>query len=139
MDIHLALDRAAPLRAQLERELRAAVRSGRLRAGAKLPPSRLLADELEVSRGVVVEAYSQLVAEGYLVARPGDGTRIADGLAQQPPAARAPSGAARRIRYDLRSGIPDLSHFPRREWQSATAAAMRDLPNSDFSYGSRRG
>ena len=127
------------MRAQLERELRTAIRSGRLRAGTKLPPSRLLADELEVSRGVVVEAYSQLVAEGYLVARSGDGTRIADGLAQQPPALRAPSAAGRRIRYDLRSGIPDLSCFPRREWQSAMASVMRDLPDAALSYGSRRG
>jgi len=139
VDIHLALDRAAPLRAQLERELRAAIRAGRLRAGTKLPPSRLLADELQVSRGVVVEAYSQLVAEGYLVARSGDGTRIADGLAQQPPAPRAPSGAARRIRYDLRSGMPDLSYFPRREWQAAMTTVLRELPDAALSYGSRRG
>jgi GntR family transcriptional regulator/MocR family aminotransferase len=139
VDIHLSLDRAAPLRAQLEQELRAAIRSGRLRSGAKLPPSRVLADELRVSRGVVVEAYSQLVAEGYLVARSGDGTRIADGLAQQPPAPRAPSGTAQRIRYDLRSGVPDLSFFPRREWQAATASALRELPDAALSYGSRRG
>lgn len=139
MDIQLALDRAAPLRAQLERALRAAIRSGRLRAGAKLPPSRVLADELQVSRGLVVEAYSQLVAEGYLVARSGDGTRIADGLAQQPPAAQAPSRVARLIRYDLRSGLPDLSLFPRREWQSAMATAVREIPDAALSYGSRRG
>jgi GntR family transcriptional regulator/MocR family aminotransferase len=139
MDIHLVLDRASPLRAQLERELREAIRSGRLRAGAKLPPTRMLADELDVSRGVVVEAYSQLVAEGYLVARSGDGTRIADGLAQQPPAARASSAAARRIRYDLRSGVPDLSFFPRREWHSATTAVLRELPDAALAYGSRRG
>jgi GntR family transcriptional regulator / MocR family aminotransferase len=128
-----------PLRAQVERELRAAIRSGRLRAGAKLPPSRVLAEELEVSRGVVVEAYSQLVAEGYLVARAGDGTRIAEGLAQQPPAPRAASRTARRIRYDLRSGVPDLSFFPRREWQSAVAGALHELPDAALSYGSRRG
>lgn len=127
------------MRAQLERELRAAIRSGRLRAGIKLPPSRVLADELNVSRGVVVEAYSQLVAEGYLVARPGDGTRIADGLAQQPPARRAPARPARRIRYDLRSGVPDLSLVPRREWQAALTTALRELPDAAFSYGSRRG
>ena len=139
MDIHLALDRAQPLRAQLERELRAAIRSGRLRAGARLPPSRVLAGELEVSRGVVVEAYSQLVAEGYLVARSGDGTRIADGLAQQPPARRAPAGTTPRIVYDLRTGVPDLSFFPRREWQSAMASAMRELPDAALAYGSRRG
>jgi GntR family transcriptional regulator / MocR family aminotransferase len=139
MDIHLALDRAAPLRAQLERELREAIRSGRLLAGAKLPPSRVLADELQVSRGVVVEAYSQLVAEGYLVARSGDGTRIAEGLAQQPPAPRAPSAVAPRVLYDLRSGIPDVSLFPRREWQSAMATALRELPDAALLYGSRRG
>jgi GntR family transcriptional regulator/MocR family aminotransferase len=139
VDIHLVLDRAEPLRAQLERELRAAIRSGRLHAGVKLPPSRVLADELEVSRGVVVEAYSQLVAEGYLVARSGDGTRIAEGLAQQPPAPRAPSGTAPRIRHDLRSGVPDLSFFPRRELQSALATALRELPDAAYSYGSRRG
>ena len=140
MDIHLALDRAAPLRAQLEQELRAAIRAGRLRSGAKLPPSRVLADELDVSRGVVVEAYSQLVAEGYLVARSGDGTRIADGLAQQPPgAARRRRRHARRIRYDLRSGMPDLSLFPRRQWQSAMATVLRELPDAALPYGSRRG
>jgi GntR family transcriptional regulator/MocR family aminotransferase len=88
---------------------------------------------------VVVEAYSQLVAEGYLVARAGDGTRVAAGLAQQPPAPRAASPAARRIRYDLRSGVPDLSFFPRRQWQLALVAALRELPDSAFAYGSRRG
>jgi GntR family transcriptional regulator / MocR family aminotransferase len=139
VDIQLTLDRAAPLRAQLEHELRAAIRTGRLRAGARLPPTRVLADELQVSRGVVVEAYSQLTAEGYLVAGPGRGTRIADGLAQQPPARRAPSGPQRRVRYDLRSGVPDLSFFPRREWQSATSTALRELPDAALSYGSRRG
>jgi GntR family transcriptional regulator / MocR family aminotransferase len=139
MDIHLTLDRTEPLRAQLERELRDAIRAGRLRAGSKLPPSRMLAEELEISRGVVVEAYSQLVAEGYLVARSGDGTRIAGGLAHQPPAARASSAAAPRIRYDLRSGIPDLSFFPRREWQSAMSVTLRELPDAALTYGSRRG
>jgi GntR family transcriptional regulator/MocR family aminotransferase len=119
--------------------LRDSIRSGRLRAGARLPPSRLLATEIDVSRGVVVEAYSQLVAEGYLVARAGDGTRVAEGLAQQPPAARAAAPATRRVRYELRSGVPDLSFFPRRAWQGAVAAALRELPDAAFGYGSRSG
>jgi GntR family transcriptional regulator/MocR family aminotransferase len=139
MDLHLVLDRGAPLRAQLERELRDGIRSGRLRAHTKLPPSRVLAGELAVSRGVVVEAYAQLVAEGYLVARAGDGTRIAEGVAQQPPAARAPRAVASRVRYDLRSGVPDLSFFPRRAWQAATATALHELPDIALTYGSRHG
>lgn len=140
MDIHLVMDRARPLRAQLEQELREAIRSGRLRAGTKVPASRVLADELAVSRGVVVEAYSQLTAEGYLVARPGDGTRVADGLAQQPPAGRVLSPpAGPPVRYELRSGVPDLSLFPRRQWQSASVTALRELPDAALLYGSRRG
>ena len=134
MDIHLPLDRSVPLRPQLERELRAAIRAGRLRGGAKLPPSRLLAEELAVSRGVVVEAYSQLAAEGYLVARAGHGTRIAEGLARQSPEAPAPSESP-RIRYDLRPGVPDLSFFPRREWQAAMSAAVRELPDAALGDG----
>lgn len=139
MDLHLVLDRSAPLRSQLERELRDAVRSGRLRPGSRLPSSRALADELDLSRGVVVEAYSQLIAEGYLVARPGDGTRVAEGLARQPPAPRVTRPAATRIRYDLRSGVPDLSFFPRREWQAASTTVLRELPDTALAYGSTRG
>jgi GntR family transcriptional regulator / MocR family aminotransferase len=138
MDLHLTLDRSVPLRSQLECELREAIRAGRLRGGAKLPPSRLLAEELAVSRGVVVDAYSQLAAEGYLIARAGHGTRIAEGLARQPPEAPAPSGSP-RIRYDLRPGIPDLSLFPRREWQAATSAAVRELPDAALGDGPAAG
>lgn len=138
MDIHLPLDRSAPLRSQIERELRAAIREGRLSGGARLPPSRLLAEELAVSRGVVVEAYSQLAAEGYLVARAGHGTRIAEGLARQPPKAPAPSGSP-RIRYDLRPGIPDLSLFPRRAWQAATSATVHELPDAALGDGPAAG
>ena len=139
MDLHLVLDRTSPLRHQLERELREAIRAGRLRAGSKLPSSRDLADELGLSRGVVVEAYSQLIAEGYLLARRGHGTRVADGLAHQPPALRVSSRTESRIRYDLRSGVPDFSFFPRREWQAASTIALRELPDMSLAYGSPRG
>ncbi|MDQ6729363.1 MAG: winged helix-turn-helix domain-containing protein [Actinomycetota bacterium] len=113
MDLHIALDRSRPLRAQVERELRDGIRSGRLHSGSKLPPTRLLARQLGVSRGVIVEAYAQLVAEGYLLARTREGTRVADGLVQ--PSRRAPAARVTqpRVHYDLRAGIPDLSLFPR--------------------------
>jgi GntR family transcriptional regulator/MocR family aminotransferase len=77
------------LRERLEQDLRAAVQAGRLAPGAALPPSRVLAAELGVSRSTVVEAYGNLVADGYLEARRGSGTRVrAAGAAR---AGRAPA------------------------------------------------
>jgi GntR family transcriptional regulator/MocR family aminotransferase len=66
------------LHRQLERGLQDAIRSGRLQPGAPLPSTRALAGELALSRGVVVEAYEQLTAEGYLESRPGGKTRVAE-------------------------------------------------------------
>ena len=139
MDLHLTFEQGVPLRRQLELQLRDAIRSGRLRSGMALPASRLLARELGVSRGVVVEAYAQLVAEGYLSARPGAGTRVAyeawDGV--QPDS--RPEGEGPRIRYDLRPGQPDFASFPRRRWLAALSCALRTLPDSALTYGNPRG
>src|SRR4051794_25560439 len=90
-ELLLALDRdaAEPLRAQLERGLRDAIRSGRLATGERLPSSRALARELELSRGLVLDCYTQLQAEGYLTASTGSATRVAGG-AQDVPAVPAP-------------------------------------------------
>src|SRR5262245_65371444 len=66
-----------PMRVQLERELRRAIQTGRLKAGAPLPSTRTLAADLDLARGVVVEAYEQLLAEGYLSAHQGSATRVA--------------------------------------------------------------
>ncbi|HXG26799.1 MAG TPA: PLP-dependent aminotransferase family protein, partial [Candidatus Binatia bacterium] len=80
------LDRDGPiaLHRQLERALQDAIRRGRLAPGSALPSTRALAEELGLSRGVVVEAYEQLAAEGYLESRRGGKTRVAP---------RAPAGA----------------------------------------------
>src|SRR6266566_6124123 len=70
---------AAPVRGLtgwLADAIRAAIMDGRLRAGASLPASRLLAGDLGVSRGVIVEAYQRLADEGLVSARPGAGTRV---------------------------------------------------------------
>ncbi|MCW3022358.1 MAG: PLP-dependent aminotransferase family protein, partial [Conexibacter sp.] len=79
LDLLVTIDRTGdrPLREQLEGQLRDGIRRGALHAGTPLPSTRALAAELRVSRGVVVEAYAQLVAEGFLVARPGAATRVA--------------------------------------------------------------
>src|SRR4029450_312951 len=87
MDLQVDFAPGIPLRRQLERQLRDAIRSGRLVAGSALPPSRVLAEELGVSRGVVVDCYSQLTIEGYLMAHTGSGTRVAYAPAPAPAAA----------------------------------------------------
>ncbi|MEY2406102.1 MAG: GntR family transcriptional regulator / MocR family aminotransferase, partial [Acidimicrobiaceae bacterium] len=135
-DLHLELDLEAPRgrRAALERAFRDAVQGGRLAPGTVVPSTRALAVDLGVSRGTVVEAYAQLVAEGYLVARPGSVTAVA-AVAIQSPAATAITTIS-RARVDLRPGLLDLSStFPRADWMRAERAALRTAPDDVFDYG----
>lgn len=77
-DLHLELSGPGSKRAALTRALRDAVRSGRLAPGTRLPPYRSLAADLGVARNTVADAYAELVAEGWLTARQGSGTRVAE-------------------------------------------------------------
>ena len=139
LDLLLGLDRdRGRLRAQLEDQLRDAVRAGRLGPGAALPSSRALARELGVSRGVVVEAYAQLAAEGYLVARQGAPTRVSEAASPGPGATPAAAGE-RPPRYDFRTGRPDVSLFPRGAWLASLRRALRDAPDARLDYGDPRG
>ena len=76
LDLHLEVT-GPRLRAALERALREAVQTGRLAAGTRLPASRTLAADLGIARNTVADAYGQLVAEGWLTAQQGSGTRVA--------------------------------------------------------------
>jgi GntR family transcriptional regulator/MocR family aminotransferase len=124
-------------RAQLEDRLRELVRDGTLAAGGRMPSSRALAGDLGVSRRLVVDAYGQLLAEGYLVARRGAGTYVADaGTVQDAATAPAPSSAPQ---FDFFPGAPDLSAFPRALWLSATREVLRTAPDGAFAYPDARG
>lgn len=129
---------AGPLHSQLELSLREQVRSGRLAPGARLPSSRALAAELGVSRGVVLEAYSQLIAEGYLVASQGAPTRVAAGAGSElaPLAARLPQP---QYAYRFDPALPDLAAFPRDRWLRSLRAALRDAPYDALGHGDPRG
>jgi GntR family transcriptional regulator / MocR family aminotransferase len=139
-ELLLRLDRTLPepLGSQLERELREAIRSGRLGTGERLPSSRALAGELGVSRGLVLDCYQQLQAEGYLTTRTGSATRVAAGAYLQ-PAPPVPAAPAGRLAVDFRPGLPDLSSFPRRDWLWALREAAREAPTDAFGYGDPRG
>ena len=91
-----------------------------------------------MSRGVVVDAYAQLGAEGYLVARQGGPTRVS-GVAS-PAAGAAPAAPAERPpRFDFRPGAPDVSLFPRAAWLASLRRALRDAPDVRLDYGDPRG
>jgi GntR family transcriptional regulator/MocR family aminotransferase len=126
------------LRGQIEHELRDAVRSGRLRADTPLPSTRLLARQLGVARGVVVEAYAQLAAEGYLRTRQGAPTRVAP-VAAQPRSHGGRAEVPPPPRYDLRASVPDLSAFPRKAWIAAERRALSALPHATLDYPEMNG
>jgi GntR family transcriptional regulator/MocR family aminotransferase len=160
LDLHL--DRSGNrVRAELERALREAVTTGRLAPGSRLPSSRTLAADLGIARNTVAEAYAQLVAEGWLTARQGSGTRVTDRPSGGVPATGRPTsvsaGAAPRVRgappadqdtppapppaarFDLRAGVPDLAAFPRAQWLAAARRATAAAPHAQLGYGDPRG
>ncbi|CAM5684610.1 PLP-dependent aminotransferase family protein OS=Streptomyces tendae OX=1932 GN=GUR47_16595 PE=3 SV=1 [Streptomyces tendae] len=140
LGVDLHLEPAGPgLRRGLTDALREAVRTGRLAAGTRLPSSRTLAADLGIARNTVADAYADLVAEGWLTARQGSGTRVAD-RAVVPPAGSAPRPrAGTRPAYDLRPGTPDLASFPRAEWLKAARRALTAAPHDALGYGDPRG
>jgi GntR family transcriptional regulator/MocR family aminotransferase len=140
LGIDLHLEPTGPgLRRGLTDALREAVRSGRLAPGTRLPSSRALAADLGIARNTVADAYADLVAEGWLIARQGSGTQVAD-RAVVPPAGTAPCPRERgRPAYDLRPGSPDLASFPRAEWLKAARRALAAAPHDALDYGDPRG
>ncbi|MFD7689900.1 PLP-dependent aminotransferase family protein [Streptomyces sp. NPDC059781] len=139
--IDLHLEPAGPgLRRGLTDALREAVRTGRLAPGARLPSSRSLAADLGIARNTVADAYADLIAEGWLTARQGSGTRVADRTVPRPPAAPpAPGRTPGRLPYDLVPGTPDLASFPRAEWLKAARRALAAAPHDALGYGDPRG
>jgi GntR family transcriptional regulator/MocR family aminotransferase len=97
-------------------QLRAAIVDGRLRAGTQLPPTRKASEYFGVSRNTAVDAYDRLLSEGYLVARHGSGTYVADPIPLQAAPSSAPADPAARHRLNgfwLRPDVVDAMGF----WQ----------------------
>ena len=141
-ELLVPLDRDAPepLRTQLERGLREAIRAGRLAAGERLPSSRELAKALHISRGLVVDCFDQLQAEGYLVSRGGSATRVAPtAVTGEPEPAAEPEPEAQRLDVDFIPATPELSSFPRTDWVWAVREVCREAPTAAFGYGGARG
>jgi GntR family transcriptional regulator/MocR family aminotransferase len=139
MELLLTLDRSSagrartPLHAQLEQQLRDGIRDGRLAPGTRLPATRELARDLRLSRGVVVEAYAQLTAEGYLTTRRGAGTLVAH-TPRRPPPPRPSAVGELAGAQDFHPGMPDVAAFPRAAWARALRTAAREAPDAAYGY-----
>lgn len=144
IDLTLVLDRSdpRPLPVQLSDGIREQITRTTLTPGDALPSTRVLANQLKVSRGTAVAAYEQLLAEGYLLASQGKPTtvhpqldRIHPGSSDQhtttPPEARrtaparpadtdpAPIQGGPAELVDLRPGQPDTAQVAGSAWRSA--------------------
>ncbi|MBJ7473307.1 MAG: PLP-dependent aminotransferase family protein, partial [Solirubrobacteraceae bacterium] len=143
VDLGIAVDRAAaaPLPDQLEHLLHALIVRGELAPGDVLPSSRALAGALEVSRGVVVEAYDRLLRHGLLASRPGGVVRVsvdlppADGVvspAEPPPTPPAEPAGAAQLRTDLHPAATPIGTLDRRAWAAAHRTALRDASEAEL-------
>ncbi len=128
----VTLDReaATPLAVQLAEQLRAAAGDGRLRSGDRLPSTRALATELEVSRTVTAAAYEQLHAEGWIAGRHGSGTYV---TTEPPGSLRPPTKPVRRdtaadTALDLTPGSPWAGGIDTAAWRRAWRAAAHVAP-----------
>lgn len=143
MELHITLGGDTPLRIEIYQQLRSAILDARLRGGDALPPTRVLARQLKVSRSTIEVVYERLGAEGFVVSRVGAGTYVRDGIAASPKRTSIQSGSRvlrarpiwrqikpstafdQRVRYDFRTGLPDASRFPHQSWRSHVARVLR--------------
>jgi GntR family transcriptional regulator/MocR family aminotransferase len=131
--LQVSLSGRGDLAARIYRQLLDAILDGRLRPGERLPPTRELARQLEVSRNTVATAYERLTAEGFLVGKVGAGTFVGSVTRQRSRTAPAGRGVQPRAgwrvdgpvmagradvpRYDFRVGMPDPTLFPLETWR----------------------
>jgi GntR family transcriptional regulator/MocR family aminotransferase len=147
-----------PLIRQVYEQIRMRILNGGVREGQKLPSSRELALDLHVSRNVIIEAYEQLLAEGYIVTHQGSGTFVAEGafleITKKKPSP-APFdytsnknknttkensvSSERKELIDFKSGVPALDLFPRTTWAKLAHRVYHEAPHSTFGYGSPEG
>ncbi|MBI6911176.1 PLP-dependent aminotransferase family protein [Pseudomonas palleroniana] len=147
MELHLVINGRKDLAAQLYQQLREAIAAGRLSAGAQLPPSRLLAEQLGISRKTVSDTYATLTYEGLLVGKIGRGTFV---NAWAPPPERLQTAAdlacaanlekwaalpspmhhptpEKTLRYEFLGGATTRNQFPQDEWRRCTQDALRRI------------
>jgi GntR family transcriptional regulator/MocR family aminotransferase len=159
MELHVVIEGDKDLSGQLYRQLRDAIRSGRLAVDEQLPPSRLLAEQLGISRKTVSEVYARLTLDKLLVGRVGTGTFVAPqaparvtSVTARPLASHAAvekwrtlalplrhPPAAGSARYEFIGGSPAIELFPHADWRRCTLHALREIARTRALYGPAEG
>ncbi len=136
-----------PFYRQIYDGYRAAILSGHLRPGERLPSTRTLAAELNISRLPVVNAFEQLLHEGYIEGRAGSGTYVKDSIPDElaRPVATLPLKTAAPLRPapprlgPFRVSLPALDRFPLRLWSRLVSKHARQLTIEQMAYGDAAG
>ena len=143
------------LTVQLYDQVREAIADGRLAPGARLQPSRAVAEKLAIARSTVTDAYARLTAEGFVEGRRGGGSIVTGSACVEPspvatPTALTPTPGAAAIRrygsdlttparYDLTAGRVDARLFPLADWRRCTNRALAGLGDQYGTYGDPTG
>ncbi|MCJ7956500.1 MAG: PLP-dependent aminotransferase family protein [Pseudomonas sp.] len=159
MELHVVINGRKDLTEQLYRQLREAIASGRLAVGAQLPPSRLLAEQIGVSRKTVSDTYATLTYEGLLVGKAGRGTFVNAHTVQTervqtaadlacaanlgkwaalPSPMRHPTRDS-TLRYEFIGGATTRNQFPQDEWRRCTQDALRRIARDSGFYSQPEG
>lgn len=133
-----------PLMRQIYSQIKHLILSGQLKPGEKLPSTRYLASDLTVSRNTVLEAYNQLIAEGYLEGNHGSGTIVAKGInaytiplctqVKKDVSYKNTEHGSKIKSINFQSGVIDSSLFPLREWIKCYQRSIDNLSESAFHY-----
>ncbi|MCL6612590.1 MAG: PLP-dependent aminotransferase family protein [Peptococcaceae bacterium] len=140
--IELKRQSEIPIKRQIYQALKDRILDGSLKAGEFLPSTRELAEQINVSRHTVCEAYDMLITEGFVLSRQGAPTRVAEGLRiDRPPGGFQDTREKSKTRYrvDFRTGWPDLRHVPRYLLQQMAHKAFEEMPLERFGYVSPQG
>lgn len=145
--LHIDRCSSVSLTRQIYLQLRDAILAGRLTSGQRLSSTRELSTRLNVSRNIVIDAFEQLQAEGYIWGRHGSGAYVEERLClTKPKALPIHTSAASTMEeekdsavIDFRSGQPCLNTFPYRKWGQILKKACESMPSSHWSYGSAKG
>jgi len=131
MDIHIAVQGQHDLSGQIYRQLRAGILEGRLAGGTRLPSTRDLATQLGVSRKTTLDVFERLLSEGYLSARAGSGTFVAEGL-ERLPIERSAHARAAGLSRERSKAKPAARALPL--WEQMPARMPLPRPSAPAPY-----